>query len=141
MFFKKKRSKEIDLDALNAEVMFRLRGLFLDSQLEEAFALSVIAGTTMVSDEVAAHEQEQSDKRVARILHLLPLIHTHAYSIAKATVTLYRTKVDNGDELPEEVWEMMFQINEQIAIAAVMGSLSQIVDLDLLTVGPRRPRK
>jgi hypothetical protein len=138
-FFRKKKPKiEFDIDALTTEVMFRIRGLFLDSQLEDAFSLSVIAGTTMVSDEIAEKEQEESDKRVARIAHLYPMILAHAHSIAKATVVLYKTKVDS--DLPEEAWETMLEINQQIALAAVVGSISQIVDLQLLSIGPRRPK-
>ena len=43
-FFKKRQPPEIDQDRLMAEIMYRMRGMFLDSQLQDAFALCVIAG-------------------------------------------------------------------------------------------------
>jgi hypothetical protein len=140
MFFRKKK-KELDLDALTTEVMFRMRGLLLDAQLEEAFSLSVISGTSMVSDEVAQKEQEESDLRFSRIAHLQPLIFAHTYHIAKSMAELQRIRMGKGAEVidPEE-WENVIAATQQIALASVVGSLSQMVDLNLLTVGPRIPR-
>ena len=138
----RKRRYELDLDALNAEVMFRIRGLFLDSQLNDSFSLSVIAGTSLVSEEVAEREQEESQKRIARVAHLYPMIFAHTYQIAKATAELQKTKFgDAANELDDAVWESLFETTQQIAMASVVGSLSQMVDLNLLTVGPRKPRK
>jgi hypothetical protein len=140
MFFRKKRI-ELDLDALTTEVMFRMRGLLLDAQLEDAFALSVISGTSMVSNEVAAKEQEESDRRYARISHLYPLIFAHTYHIAKSISELQKVKLGKwAEEMDPEEWEHVVSTTQQIAIASVVGSLSQMVDLNLLTVGPRKPR-
>jgi hypothetical protein len=141
MSFFRKKKEPFNMDALNAEINFRMRGLFLDSQLKDAFALSVIAGTSFVSDEVGEREQQESDKRVERIAHLAPLIFAHTYQLAKSSIELQRTKLGAaGDELPEEVWDNFQEATQHIAIASVVGSLSQMVDLKLLSVGPRRPR-
>lgn len=141
MKFFRKRRESINMDALNAEVNFRMRGLFLDSQLKDAFALSVLAGTSFVSDEVGEREQQESDKRVERIAHLAPLIFAHTYQLAKSSIELQRTKLGSaGDDLPKEVWDNFQEATQHIAIASVVGSLSQMVDLNLLSVGPRRPR-
>lgn len=140
-WFKKKKKFEFDSDRFAAEVMYRVRGLFLDSQLQDAFSLSVIAGTTAVSDEVADMEQQDSDKRVQKIEHLIPLILTQTYSISKAMAELEKTKAMGKDvDVPDEFWELYQSRNQDITIAAVVGCIAQMVDIGLLTVGPRKPR-
>jgi hypothetical protein len=139
-WFKRKKKFEFDADRFAAEVMYRVRGLFLDSQLQDAFSLSVIAGTTAVSDEVAEMEQQDSDKRVQKIEHLIPLILTQTYSISKAMAELEKAKAIGKDvEVPDEFWELYQSRNQDMTLAAVVGCIAQMVDIGLLTVGPRRP--
>lgn len=139
-WFKKKKI-EITVDELTTEVMSRIRGLYLDAQFKDAFALSVLSGTSMISDEVAEMEQAESDRRVKRIEHLTPLIVAQTFAIAKSNVELDKTGI-SGDlsQVPDEVWSKMIVHNHQMMLGAVLGSISQMVDLNLLTVGPRRPR-
>jgi hypothetical protein len=138
---KKEEAHELTLDELTTEVMSRIRGLYLDAQFKEAFALSVLSGTTMVSDEVAEMEQAASDRRLKRIEHLTPLVLAQTFAIAKSSMELQKTNM-SGDlsQVPEEVWSQMVTHNHQMMLGAVLGSISQMVDLRLLSVGPRRPR-
>lgn len=140
-WFKKKKDPEVTLDELTTEVMTRIRGLYLDAQFKEAFALSVLSGTSMVSDEVAEMEQAASDRRIKRVEHLTPLIVAQTFAIAKSSMELEKTSI-SGDlsQVPDEVWTRMVTHNHQMMLGAVLGSISQMVDLGLLTVGPRRPR-
>ena len=137
MWFRKKKKVNFDQDKLMAEVMYRVRGMFLDSQLEEAFALSVIAGASYVSEEIANKEQEDSDKRVERIAFLLPLIATHAFQLSKATTELFKTKMQSeGEEAPEGYWEFYQDRSQAMMMACAIGSVAQMVDLGLLDLGP-----
>lgn len=141
MFFRKKKPAELDSDMLMAEIMYRMRGMFLDSQLQDAFALSVIAGASYVSDEVAEKEQQDSDKRFSRIEYLMPLIVAQCYQVAKATTELHRTKMgEASNEAPDEYWDYYFSRSHQIAIASVTGAICQLVDIGLLSLGPIIPR-
>lgn len=141
MFFRKKKPAELDSDMLMAEIMYRMRGMFLDSQLQDAFALSVIAGASYVSDEVAEKEQQDSDKRFSRIEYLMPLIVAQCYQVAKATTELHRTKMGSeSNEAPDEYWDYYFSRSHQIAIASVTGAICQLVDIGLLSLGPIIPR-
>ena len=141
MFFRKKKTPTLDLDALTTEVMFRMRGLLLDAQLEDAFSLSVLSGTSMVSDEVAEREQIESDIRYKKISHLYPLIFAHTYHIAKSISELQKVRLGSwAEEMDPEEWEHVVSTTQQIALASVVGSLSQLVDLKLISVGPRKPR-
>ena len=140
-FFKKRQPPEIDQDRLMAEIMYRMRGMFLDSQLQDAFALSVIAGASYVSDEVAEREQQDSDKRFSKIEYLMPLIVAQCYQVAKATTELHRTKMcSESNEAPDEYLEYYFSRSHQIAIASVTGAICQLVDIGLLSLGPIVPR-
>jgi hypothetical protein len=137
----KKKKVEITLDELTTEVMARIRGLYLDAQFKDAFALSVLSGTTMVSDEVAEMEQAASDRRFKRVEHLTPLIVAQTFAIAKSNMEYHKTTM-SGDlsEVPEKVWSQMVTHSHQMMLGAVLGSISQMVDLNLLSVGPRRPK-
>jgi hypothetical protein len=140
-FFKKRRPPAVDQDMLTAEIMYRMRGMFLDSQLQDAFALSVIADASYVSDEVAEREQQDSDKRFSKIEYLMPLIVAQCYQVAKATTELQRTKMgEEAHEAPEEYWDYYFSRSHQIAIASVTGAICQLVDIGLLSLGPIVPR-
>jgi hypothetical protein len=140
-WFKKKKDYELTLDELTTEVMTRIRGLYLDAQFKDAFALSVLSGTSMVSDEVAEMEQAASDRRLRRVEHLTPLIVAQTFAIAKSNMELEKTNI-SGDinQVPDEVWTRMVTHNHQMMLGAVLGSISQMVDLQLLSVGPRRPK-
>jgi len=140
-WFKKKKPLELDEDRLMAEIMYRIRSMFLDSQLDDAFALSVIAGASYVSDEIAEKEQQDSDARVAKIAYLMPLIVAQTYQIAKATTELHKTKMGSeANDAPEEYWEFYFARTHQLTMAAVTGAISQMVDIGLLSLGPIKPR-
>lgn len=141
MFFKKKKPPELDADMLMAEIMYRMRGMFLDSQLEDAFALSVIAGASYVSDEVAERERQDSDKRFKKVEYLMPLIVAQTYQIAKATTELRKTQLGpEAREAPDEYWEYYFSRSHQIAISSVIGAICQLVDIGLISLGPIIPR-
>lgn len=137
----KKKPPEIDEDQLMAEIMYRIRGMFLDSQMENAFALSVIAGASYVSDDIAQKEQEDSDRRVERIAYLLPLITAQTYQIAKATTELFKTKLgQEGETAPDGYWEFYFERAHQLTLASVIGAIAQMVDIGLLSLGPVKPK-
>jgi len=137
-FIKKNRKKNkepFDRDRLMAEIMYRVRGMFLDSQLEEAFALSVIAGASYVSDDIAEKEREDSDKRVERISFLLPMITTHAFQLSKATTELLKTKMKD-EEVPEDYFKFYQERSQSLMMSCAIGSIAQMVDIGLLELGP-----
>jgi hypothetical protein len=42
-------------------------------------------------------------------------------------------------EVPDDFWELYQSRNQDMTLAAVVGCIAQMVDIGLLTVGPRRP--
>ena len=78
MWIKRKPKKDITL----ADVTNRIRGLILDSQIQNAHELSLILGCAALSEEVQEREEEESDKRIAKISYLIPLLFAQAHLLA-----------------------------------------------------------
>lgn len=126
-----------------AEVTNRLREFIMDSQIQDGHEMSVLLGATALSDEVLAREEEESDLRVDRVGYLLPLIYAHAHLLAEGAVEYQRTKITSSElkDLPEELWAESRKMMEQISLSAIMGSVTQLVDMGLLEVPKKHARK
>ena len=136
MFWRRKR-RSITI----ADVSSRLRGFILDSQMTEPHELAVILGCTPISDEVAIREEEESDRRVAYISILTPLLYSYAHSIAEAAVENQKANLTpEYDKLPKEVWDYSRRLIEQVSISILIGATSQMVDMGLLKL-PRKLRR
>lgn len=133
---RKKDIKNLGLGDITA----RIRGFFLDSQIEEAAHISLLMGCASISDDVAEREVEESDKRVARISHLVPLLYAYAHSMADGIVEHQRFHFEEAQadgeeiELPSEAWTSTRTVFMQIAMNTLMGGLSQLVDMEVVTV-------
>lgn len=140
MFWKRRK----DVDISMAEITARLRGFILDSQINNAHEISVILGCALTSEEVAEKEEEESEKRIDKVSYLFPLIYAHAHALAEGATTFQRSNVPEHPEvpnIPEEVWTESRKLMEQVAVSALVGSISQLVDMGLLAVPkPRRRR-
>jgi hypothetical protein len=133
------RSKKKDELTL-ADVTNRLRGFILDSQIQNAHQLSVILGCSPLSDELQEKEEEESDNRVDKIGSLIPLLYAHAHVLAEGAVEFQRANVKNEalKNLPDEMWWESRKLMEQMALSVLLGSVSQLVDMGLLTVTKKR---
>jgi hypothetical protein len=129
--FKKKKKQKLTL----ADVSARIRGFMLDSQINNAHELSVLLGCSVISDEVQYKEEKESDKRVEKIAYLIPLLYSHSHLIAESSVEFQRQNVaDELKGLPDEIWLESKNLMEQISISALMGSISQLIDMGLLEI-------
>jgi hypothetical protein len=131
---KKNKKNELTL----SDITTRLRGFIMDSQIQNAHDLSVILGCSAMSDEVQEREEEESDKRTERIGYLVPLLYAHAHSLAEGSVEYQRSKItEELKDTPDEVWWESRRMMEQVSLSALLGSVSQLVDMGLLEI-PRR---
>ena len=135
--FKKKTVKGIPLE----EVTRRLRGFILDSQVQNAHEMSVILGCAAISEEVQEREEEESDKRTERISYLVPMLYAFSHALADGAMEYQRGNVpDTIKDLPKEIWYQSRSMMTDLALSALMGSISQLVDMGLLEV-PKKNKK
>lgn len=137
--FGNKRKKSIELGL--AEITNRVRGFVLDSQVENAHELSVILGCSAISDEVQEREEQESEKRVEKINYLVPMVYAHAHALAEASVEFQKSNAGpDMKSIPDELWWESRKMMEQISMAAIVGSISQLVDMGLLEVPKKRKK-
>lgn len=137
MWFKNKRR---DQDISLAEVSNRIRGLILDSQIQDPHTLSMLLGCSAISEDVQEREEEESDKRVAKIGYLVPLLFAHVHLLADGAVEYQRENLpEELSSLPDEIWNESRKMLEQVSLSAILGSLSQLVDMGLLEI-PKKYR-
>jgi hypothetical protein len=133
MWFKKKKpeSPEITL----AEITNRIRGYVLDSQISGGHEISLLIGCSPISDEVAYMEEEQSDARVSRITHLIPILYAYAHTLSEGMVESQRAGAEDSEEdfgIPSAAWATTRKVFTQIAFSALLGAISQLVDMGFL---------
>jgi len=117
------------------EITTHLREFLYDAQLMEAERLAVLLGAKPISSEGEDHEREMSDKRTDKVAYLMPLVHSYAHIVSEAMVKLEREdSAQEGDVFPDEFWEMMHKLMEQISMSVTIGVLSQVAELDLIKV-------
>ena len=134
-FWKKKRSFE---ELSFAEINSRVRGFILDSQINNAHEIALILGASASSPEVMEKEEEESEKRVERISYLTPLIFAYSHALSEGAVEFQKSalkdQVENLSDIPDEIWLESRKLMEQVAISAILGSVSQLVDIGLIEV-------
>lgn len=137
--FKKKQNQSMALTM--AEVTNRVRGFILDSQIQNAHELAVLLGCSVISDELQEREEEESEIRVDRISHLVPLLYAQAHVLSEGAIEYQKSNLPSGlKEVPNEVWVESRKMMEQVSLSALMGSVSQLVDMGLLQL-PKRKKK
>jgi len=138
---KKKKNKKVNDPVSLSEVTSRLRGFLIDSQIQNAHELAVILGCSPLSEELKEMEEDESDKRVDRISHLVPLLFAQAHALAESSIEYQKSNINKEIEgLTSETWWESRKILEQVAMSALLGSVSQLVDMGLLKL-PKGKKK
>lgn len=128
-----------------AEINSRIRGFILDSQINNAHEIAVILGTSLTSPEVLEREEEESENRVNRISYVIPLVFAYSHALSEGAVEYQRASVKDTNpdmpEMPHEIWQDSRKLMEQVAVAALLGGIAQLVDMGLLEVPKIRKKK
>lgn len=134
------KKKKINSPSI-AEMTARLRGFIMDSQIQNGHELSVILGCSVISDELQEMEEQESDKRLDKISYLVPLLYAYAHTLAEGAVEYQRSNVSEELKgIPDEIWWESRKMMEQVSLSVLMGSISQLIDMDLLQI-PKGQRK
>jgi hypothetical protein len=126
----KKKKPKSDLSI--AEITNRLRGFLLDSQIQNGHELALLVGCSPISDDVADREDEESDKRIEEVAHLIPILYAYSHTMAEAATEYQRANMDENLKIPEEIWRFSRKMTEQISMSALLGAVSQLVDMGIL---------
>lgn len=129
----RRKDKDITLTEINA----RIRGFLLDSQIQNAHELAVIVGCAPISDDVADREDEESDKRLSEVAHLIPILYAYSHTMAEAATEYQRQNMKSEFKIPDDIWQFSRKLTEQISMSALLGAVSQLVDMKVL----QTPRK
>ena len=113
----------------------RLRGFVLDSQIQNAHEISVLLGCSVISDEVAVKEENESDKRVEKISYLIPLIYAYSRTLSEGTAEYQKLHLpEELADLPPEIWSESRKMMEQFAMSILIGAIAQMIDMNLLQI-------
>lgn len=127
--WRKKSRSTITLNEVNS----RLRGFILDSQIQNGHEISVLLGCSNISEEVAEHEEAESDKRLQKITYLIPLLYSYSHLLAEGAVEFQKQNMPAElKDISEELWDTSRRMMEQVIFSAVTGSISQLIDMELL---------
>ena len=138
LFKKKNKLPKISLTEINS----RLRSFIIDSQIQDGHELSVILGCSALSEELQVHEEQESDKRLDRIEHLVPLLYAFAHTLSEGATEFQRSNIsDELKNLPDEVWWESRKVMEQLSLSVLMGAVSQLVDMGLIEIPKKFGRK
>jgi len=136
MFQKKERLTVADMQS-------RLREFMLDSQHPHAHHMSELLGCTVISDEIAEKEEEESDKRVSMVGPLLPILFAYSRIFSDAMIRHQRAHIEEEDEagnITEEEWSETETVFSQIAMSTLLGSVSQLLDMGFIKLTPKKVR-
>ena len=136
--FRKRKPKYKNINNLN-KIKAHLREFIFDSQIPDAEQLSIALGCPTISDELLEKEETESDRRVETISFLIPLLYGYA---ALFTETFISTMVPSENDFKDVEKHLEFQkvltevqkTFEESAVHLLMGSISQLVDLELLSI-------
>ena len=125
------------------DIPSRIKGFILDSQINDADHISLLLGCSPASEDVAERELEESDTRVARVDHLIPVMYAYCHAMAEGLVEHQQAHASEEElaQTPQAAWGASRKIFSQIALNAMLGAVAQMVDLGLLTVHPKKKGK
>jgi hypothetical protein len=123
------------------EVTQRIREFLMDSQIPDAHELSLILGCSVISDELLEHEEDQSDIRTEVVAHLVPMLYAFAHLMSEAAVENQKADEIDGVKIPGELWDVTKKTMEHVAMWAMLGAVSQLVDMGFLQTPKKLRRK
>jgi len=95
----------------------------------------------MLSEELVDKEEEESDARVSEVDHLIPIMYAYAHAMAEGLVSHQREHLTDEEQegIPSQAWHATQKVFTQVAMNSLLGTVSQLVDMGMLTV-PRRKK-
>jgi hypothetical protein len=120
-------------------IQSKIREFLFDTQIEEAEHMSELMGCSPLSEELFNRESDESEKRIKKIEHLIPLAFAYATTLADA---LIKHELSHSTERTKSPVQTLItrQIILTSAFPAIVAALSQMVDLGLVKPIIKKPR-
>ena len=127
--------KNIALQAIQGKI----REFLFDTQIEEAEHMSELMGCSPLSEDLFDRESDESERRVEKIEHLVPLAFAYATTLADALV---KHELDHdSDKSKNPAYALVTRkMILTTAFPAIVAAISQMVDLGLLKPIVKKPR-
>lgn len=129
MFGKKKSKKS--MEPVNVEN--HIREFLLDCQIPEANEIALALGSTVISDELLEKEEFESDRRIAPIVHLYPLLQSYAALVSEGIVLTQKADEETA-EIPDAFWELTRKLLEMVSFNILVGTIAQLHEMELIKV-------
>jgi len=130
VFFKKKQPETIRV--INSSTL--IRNIIYDAMAKNPERIAEVLGLPPVSEDVSEMENEASDKRLAKIDILFPLLHHHADIAASVGAAGYAVSNEDEDDLTDEILAAMRNMFKQVAWISAVSCISQFLDMGLIEV-------
>ena len=134
-WFKKKNYQKVAL----TEIQNRIRGFLFDAAIEDPVELAATVGLSEISDEIIEMEEQQSARRVAKLVGLVPIMYICSHIFSESLVTYQAAQIPEEimEQLPEEAFALSASYIEKVSFSSMMGMLSQLVDMGLITISAK----
>ena len=118
----------------------RIRGFVMDSQVSDGDHVSILLGCSPLSEDVAERELEESDNRVARVNHLIPVLYAYAHAMAEGMVEHQQAHASEEEleQIPQAAWSATRKVFTQVTLNSLLGAGSQMNALGLIKVTSKK---
>lgn len=148
MLFKKKKKPKYATITSPQQIKAYIREFLFDTQLPDAYEASEILGCPPISIDVQEKYEEESEVRVERISHIIPLLYGYAAMFATATADLaphafIDTDIDDkANPLAAKLLGALDQTTKKMLEDSMshllVGAVSQLVDLEFVTLNGKK---
>jgi hypothetical protein len=129
VFWKKKPQKSVQ----SVNVENHIREFLFDCQIPEANVIALALGSPHISRELIEKEETESDRRVAPIEPLFPLLEAYATLISEGVIAAQKNDAD-VESVPESFWLLTRKLLEMVSLNILVGTLSQLNEMDFIEV-------
>lgn len=125
----KKRKPPVSVTRVSGPDM--LHRFLLDSQIDDAQALSLLLGLPPLED--PDEEVSLSNERVVRAAIVIPIVRTFSQAMAYSVVEMFRTHdADTDDALTDRQAAVLKAMIDTVATSTALGTVTQLEDLGLI---------
>jgi hypothetical protein len=136
-FFNRKKKNQDKIKITTLSPKSQIRKIIYDSGCKNPEQVAVLMGLGSLSEDVAEMEEAASDKRLDRLVPIMPVLETSAMVAAQVNATAFiQGEIEDGEEMPEEALiTALTQMFRVVSYSSIVSCMSTLIDLGLLKEG------